>query len=462
MAGNDSATLQANNTDGGMALMVTQLELDALKFNIDNMFLIVNGIIVSFMQAGFACLEAGYVQPKNVTNILMKNILDLFFCAISYWLIGYGLAYGGGGCGYYGKEYFASVGMPEIKNGVWFFQYVFAATAATIISGAVAERCNFIAYVFYSVIISGFTYPIVSHWVWSSDGWLLKLGYTDFSGAGAVHMLAGTCSFVAALFIGPRIGRFGNFNGSNEYSGHSMPLVATGTMLLISGFLSFNGGSLGHITEPGDGVIVANSVSNTILGGSGAAVLMLILSNFGLAGKSKWPFAMTVNAILIGMVSVCGGVDQYTRLSSLIIGAIGCLVYLVLQWLVPFIKVDDPLECTAVHFGGGLWGVIAVPLFVKGGFWNNRDSMSLLISNSIGAGSIIAWSTVNSVILFGFLRVFDLLRVSKDKEIAGLDMSLHKEQAYPVTALSVENGHKNVKATVIRNAYDNMAMQTAQ
>jgi len=441
-------------------MFVSQLELYELKFNIDNMFLIINGLIVSLMQVGFACLEAGYVQPKNVTNILLKNVLDLFLCALSYWLVGYGLAYGGGGCRFYGKEYFAGLGVPESNNGVWFFQYVFAATAATIISGAVAERCNFTAYLFYSVVISGITYPIASHWVWSSDGWLMKIGYSDFSGAGPVHLLAGTCSFVAALFIGPRIGRFST-TASNQYSGHSMPLVTIGTLLLITGFLSFNGGSLGHITQPGDGVIVARCTINTILGGSGAAVVILALTKAGLVGESRWPFAMTINAILIGMVSVCGAVQEYTSLSSIIIGMIGCIVYLVLQWIVPRLKVDDPLETTAVHFGGGLWGVIAPPLFVKGGFWHNAGSMPLLKSNLIGAGSIILWSIINSVILFGFLRVFDLLRVSKDKEILGLDVSLHKEPAYPVTNFNIENGHKN-KTTIIRHTYDNMAMQETQ
>ncbi|CAI6347876.1 unnamed protein product [Macrosiphum euphorbiae] len=453
MALNISSTVILND------IMTTQLDLEELKLNIDDMFLVINGIIVSFMQVGFACLEAGCVQPKNVTNILMKNILDLFICAISYWLVGYGLAYGGGGCLYYGKEFFAGVGMPSSQNGVWFFQYVFAATAATIISGAVAERCNFIAYIFYSVIVSGVTYPIASHWTWSPDGWLLKIGYSDFSGAGTVHLLAGTCSFVAALFIGPRNGRFSTI-APNEYNGHSMPLVATGTLLLISGFLSFNGASLGHITKPGDGVIVANSVANTIFGGSGAAVVILIMAKAGLVGESRWPFAMTINAVLNGMVSVCGGVNQYTHFSAVMVGMIGCIIYLVLQWVVPRLKVDDPLETTAVHFGGGLWGVIATPLFVEGGFWNNPDSMPLLKSNLIGAGSIIVWSVVNSAILFGFLRVFDLLRVSKEKEIIGLDMSLHKEQAYPVTNIFIENGHKNSnKTTVIRHAYDNVAMQ---
>lgn len=445
-------------------LLATRMDLEYLKINMDDAFLVINGIIVTFMQAGFACLEAGCVQPKNVTNILLKNVLDLFFCAVSYWLMGYGLAYGNdGGCGFYGNQYFLGSGMPETQNSTWFFQYVFAATAATIISGAVAERCNFVAYVSYSVVVSGFTYPIVSHWVWSPDGWLRTSGYSDFSGAGVVHLLAGTCSFVAALFIGPRLGRFSSVAHPSEYSGHSTPLVATGTLLLISGFLSFNGASLGHISHPGDGVVVANSVVNTVMGGSGATVVILAVAKAGLIGTSRWPFAMTINAVLIGMVSVCGGVNEYSRLSAILVGMVGCLVYLALQWAIPLMKVDDPLEATAVHFGGGLWGVIAVPLFSKGGFWNNPDSMPLLKSNLIGAVSIVVWSAVNSVILFGFLRIFDLLRVSEDKEIIGLDVSLHKEQAYPANSINfIENEHKKNKATVIRHTYDNMAMQSTQ
>ncbi|XP_050521489.1 putative ammonium transporter 1 isoform X2 [Daktulosphaira vitifoliae] len=431
------------NTSNAHNNTITQIEFDELKKNIDDSFLIFNGIIVS---------KAGCIHPKNVTNILLKNILDLFFCSISYWFVGYGLAYGNGNP-YYGIDYYAGVGMPDDKMAFWFFQFIFAATAATLISGAVAERCNFIAYIFYSTIISGVTYPIVAHWVWAPNGWLLNLGYSDFSGAGAVHLLAGTCSFIAALFLGPRTGRFDSSN-PRDFNGHSMPLVATGTLLIITGFLAFNGGSLGHITSPGDGAIVAKSISNTITGGSGAAVCILMLSKAGFLGKSRWPFLISINGILIGMVSVCGAVNDYSYISSFTIGVIGCLVYVVLQYLVPLLKVDDPLEATAVHFGGGLWGVIAVPFFTKGGISNNS---SLLKSNLIGAGAIVLWSVINSVILFGFLKVFDLLRVSEEKEHIGLDISLHKEQAYPVsiTNINIENDNTN---TFSKNGHDNLAL----
>ncbi|XP_050437021.1 putative ammonium transporter 1 [Adelges cooleyi] len=433
----------------------TREEFEDLKNNVDDLFLILNGVIVSIIQVGLACLEAGCIQPKNVTNILLKNVLDLFFCSISYWLVGFGLAYGNGNP-YYGVEYFAGVGLPEKQMAFWFFQFIFAATAATIISGAVAERCNFIAYIFYSTIISGVTYPIVAHWVWSPNGWLNNLGYYDFSGAGAVHMLAGTCSFIAALFLGPRIGRFDYLN-EKEFKGHSMPLVAIGTLLIITGFLSFNGGSQGHITQPGDGIKVAKSIRNTIVGGSGGAVCIIIFAKAGLLGKSRWPFLMSINAILIGMVSVCGAVSDYTYISSFVIGVIGCLVYIVLQFLVPLLHVDDPLEATAVHFGGGLWGVIAVPFFIEGGIFEN---ISQLKYNLIGACAIILWSLLNSITLFGFLKVFDLLRVSKEKELNGLDISLHKEVAYPVSTLHVceENYKNNISFT--KHGLDNLALDT--
>ncbi|XP_054285199.1 putative ammonium transporter 1 [Macrosteles quadrilineatus] len=450
--------------------------LEYLDKNIDDMFLVFNAIIVSLMQAGFACLEAGCVNSKNVTSIIMKNVLDLFICGICYWLVGYSLAYSPGNS-LLGYSWWAGVGVSETSMAHWFFQFIFAATAATIISGAVAERCNFAAYIVYSSVISGFVYPVVSHWAWGEGGFLATLGYRDFAGSGVVHAVAGVCSFIAAAFVGPRIGRFEN-GLVVEKPGHSVPLVGIGGLLLVSGFLAFNGGSLGHISQPGDSEIVARSITSTIMGGSGAAVVVLVLSKVGLLGPPTWAFSTTLNAVLAGMVSICAAADIYSTLGAIITGAIACPVYLVLRSFVIYLRVDDPLDAVAVHFGAGVWGVIAMPIFSKGGlaYGVDNESVAQLWHNTVGVLVMIIWSTVCSVLLFGLLRLLNLLRVSESEELEGLDISKHNEPAYPEKGWHVSHppsvhNHNTLKkhgsySPALRAfskqptlAFDNMAME---
>ncbi|KAL0271894.1 UNVERIFIED_CONTAM: hypothetical protein PYX00_005058 [Menopon gallinae] len=251
------------------------------------------------MQCGFACLEAGSIRTKNVTNIIMKNMLDIFISCLAYWMVGYAFAYGRGNP-FIGLTYWAGAGIPKNKYSHWFFQFVFAATAATIVSGAVAERCNFVAYIVYSAVISGVIYPVVSHWVWAKGGWLIDMGYTDFAGSGAVHLLGGACSLIAAMLLGPRIGRFERV----EMPGHSIPLVGIGGLILITGFLAFNGGSLGTITTFDAGSSISMVISNTVVGGTSAAGIALIAGRTGLAGPKSWNFSLTLNGALTGMVGV--------------------------------------------------------------------------------------------------------------------------------------------------------------
>ncbi|KAK9496981.1 hypothetical protein O3M35_012781 [Rhynocoris fuscipes] len=370
------------------------------------------------MQAGFACLEAGAVRTKNSLNIIMQNLLDLFICSIFYYIFGYTLAYEEGNA-FLGYMNWAGTGLADSRLSYWFFQFIFAATAATIISGAVAERCNFIAYIVYSGLISGVVYPIVSHWAWHKDGWLQSFGYVDFAGCGVVHALAGVCSFISAAFLGPRLGRFTN-GKPNDLPGHSLPLVGIGALLLISGFLAFNGGSLGHISQPGDSEIVARSMLSTIVGGSGGAVVSLILGRLGLYGPSPWPFSMTLNATLAGMVSICGGPEAYATWAAFVVGAIASLVFFCLHHIVLFLKVDDPLDATAVHFGAGCWGVLARPFFTNGGLiYGNSDALSLLFHNAVGLLAIILWSTISSTIIFGGLKLLGVLRISDEEQMKG-------------------------------------------
>ncbi|KAG8309933.1 ammonium transmembrane transporter activity protein [Homalodisca vitripennis] len=418
----------------------------------------------------------------NLRDILISNLFRLsptliaFICGIFYWLVGYSLAYSPGNM-FLGYTLWAGVGMPEGRLAHWFFQFVFAATAATILSGAVAERCNFAAYIVYSSVISGFVYPVVAHWAWAEGGLLAEMGYRDFAGSGVVHALAGVCSLVAAAFIGPRTGRFQN-GVAVEKPGHSIPLMGLGGLLLISGFLAFNGGSLGHITEPGDGEIVARSIMNSIMAGSGAAVVILALCKLGLVGPSTWAFSTTLNATLAGIVSVCAGVDVFSPLGAIISGACACLVYLLFRFLVLYVKVDDPLDAVAVHLGGGLWGLISFPLFARGGivYGVNGQSIAQLWHNLVGAIIIMVWSAICSVILFGILRVTGYLRVSEEQELEGLDIAMHNEPAYPAKgwtqahslqtvdqqtyqkhgSYTLNQSHLSARPTL---AFDNMALE---
>ncbi|KAJ9592291.1 hypothetical protein L9F63_001187, partial [Diploptera punctata] len=389
------------------------------------------------MQCGFACLEAGSVRSKNTTNIIMKNIMDIFISSVAYWLVGYALAHGNGSS-VVGLTYWAGIGLPADKRAHWFFHCIFAATAATIISGAVCERCNYVAYIAYSAIISGVVYPLATHWVWDDEGWLTNLGYEDYSGDGPVHLLAGVCSFFGALFIGPRIGKFGfkknHQYGKEELVGHSVPLVGIGGLILIAGFLAFNAAALGQMTKADSEDTIAQVIINTILGGSGASISMLAISKLGLIGQPTWSFAHTLNSGLSGMVSVCAAANLFPMWGSMLSGIFMAPIYLALHNLMLIWRIDDPLDTVAVHFGGGLWGLISASFFAEGGivYGANYISGMRLVYRMIGAVAIIAWASVGSCILFGTLSICGKLRVSEEEEIKGLDIAMHNEPGYPI------------------------------
>ncbi|XP_026282722.1 putative ammonium transporter 1 [Frankliniella occidentalis] len=412
-----------------------------LRDNIDDVFLIGNGIVVVLMQAGFTCLEAGSVRSKNVTNIVLKNVLDMFISGVLYWLVGFALAFGSGSGplgSFFGGSLWAGggVGDPgQPRMSKWFFQFTFAATAATIISGAVAERCRFVTYLCYSATISGLVYPTVSHWAWHPDGWLNTLGFRDFAGSGVVHLLGGACALAGCVFLGPRRGRF--VGGEvQDLAGHSTPLTGVGALILAAGFLGFNGGSQGSITAAGDGVAVSTAVVNTVLSGAGGALCGLFAVRVGALSSPAWGFAVPTNAMLAGMVSVCGSVNSLAMWAAVVTGAVGAVFFLVLHSLLLRLQVDDPLDAAPVHLGAGLWGLFAGPLLSPDGILHSvtKESLMYLACNAAGALAILVWSLCCSAIMFTILRVSGLLRVSEDEEIKGLDVSVHKEPGYPVSA----------------------------
>lgn len=419
--------------------------LEALSSNLDQFFLIIMGCLIFFMQTGFAFLEAGSVRSKNTTNILIKNVLDVFLGAIAYWLFGYAFAFGDDSNGFIGKTYFALADLPSEKFSHWFFHFVFAATAATIVSGAMAERTEFKAYLLYSVFLTGFVYPIVTHWAWSDEGWLLEgvsytsgnvteaITYQDFAGSGVVHAVGGTVALVGAAIVGPRIDRF--VNGEPQLlSGHTVPKAALGGFILFFGFLAFNGGSQAAIASPDDANVVALAIVNTILGGATGALTAMIIKRLGYADK-YWSLLFTINGGLTGMVALCAGCNAVHPYAAVIIGLIAGIAYVAWSTVVLKLKIDDPLDAVAVHLGGGIWGVLSVPIF-------NKDNGILyegsLISfrgfgwNLLGVLVIMIWSAALSFVLFIILHLTKQLRVPKDIELKGLDIPKHGEPAYPL------------------------------
>jgi len=429
-----------------------------LEQELDQLFLIVMGMVVYLMQCGFAFLEAGSVRSKNTSNILIKNLLDSFVAGISYWLFGYPLAFGKGNA-FIGWTHWASHDLEDGQLAFWFFQFVFAATAATIVSGALAERCEFFAYFIYSFVITAFVYPVVTHWAWHEDGWLKvgqeyatgpndtmeSIGYEDFAGSGVVHVVGGAAALIGAICIGPRTGRFHHSEGSNTVlpiRGHSVPFAALGGFILFFGFMAFNGGSQTSISNAGDGAAVALAITNTVLSGSVAAFFTLIFQRLPCWDTPRWSLLLTINGGLSGMVAICAGCNVIRPWGACAVGLVAGGVYTLVSWSMIKMQQDDPLDAVAVHLGGGSWGVISVALLKytddsKGllvllfnGDWDRASGLRMAWQLA-GLMSIIAWTVIFCLIMFGSLRCFNMLRVSVDLEYKGLDIPKHGEPAYP-------------------------------
>uniref|UniRef100_A0A914HVX0 Ammonium transporter AmtB-like domain-containing protein n=1 Tax=Globodera rostochiensis TaxID=31243 RepID=A0A914HVX0_GLORO len=422
-----------------------RLDLDAFRsHNDDNQnafFLTFMALMIFLMQCGFAFLEAGAVQAKNVTNILTKNVLDSLITIVSYWTLGWALAYGPN---------------PDISNfGRFFFQYVFAARASTIISGAVAERAEFITFFVYSLLVPGFTYPVLSHWGWSSVGWLRQgpnIGdgtfhttYLDLAGAGVVHLCGGTISLIAAWMMGPRIGRFLDNGQLSKMEGHSVPLASLGGFILMLGFLAFNGGSVADISLPGNGQVVAKAMINTLLCGAFGAICTLILHKIR---NGKWTVLLTMNACFSrnGRISACAGCNQMDGWGTFVTGIGAGLIYMALSGLMLRLRIDDPLDAFAVHFGGGLWGLISVclvstsagrgviPSLITGDGTAIVRSLAQLGWNILSSLAIILWSSFVVLPVFGLLKLIGKFRVPAEIERKGIDIWKHGEEAYPLVA----------------------------
>ncbi|CAM9777635.1 unnamed protein product, partial [Heterosigma akashiwo] len=407
----------------------------------DLLFVLVCAFNIFLMQAGFALLEVGTVQAKNAKSILFKNTLDLAVSMMIWWCFGFGLA-GGGASGQTSRDFF---GIKDENAVPFIHSYVFAGTTATIVSGGVAERMNFAAYLAFSVVMVGMIYPLLAFWGWSSNGFLARLGYLDFAGSGLVHLCGGLAALIGAKLVGPRIGRLKEEAGAIkviELKGHSPVLSNFGTFVLLFGWLSFNGSSvLGGSTT--DIVVAARAINNTLLSVVGAA-----LSSFfdncrpkpdGQPGTHD--LAALNNAMLAGAVGITAGCAFVKGWAALVIGAVSYGVFKYFSLLVLAHKIDDPLEASSVHGACGMWGVLAVGLFAHPELTGGTPSSTgvflggggyLLGLQILGCVLILLWTGVVTLISF---KVLDRipgcqLRVDKDAELLGLDFAHHDGFAY--------------------------------
>ncbi|AEF82156.1 ammonium transporter [Leadbettera azotonutricia] len=430
---------------GGVAALFAQETLETLGFSLDVVWLFIGSILVFIMQAGFALVETGLTRAKNATNITMKNVMDFCFGAIVYWAVGWGFMYGTSAGGLIGTDQFFNGPMLlDMESGnfykSWFFQVVFAATAATIVSGAMAERTKFKSYLIYTCFISAFIYPISGHWVWGG-GWLANLGFHDFAGSTVVHSVGGWAALMGAAVLGPRIGKY--VKGADgtvtvkAFPGHNIPYAALGVLLLFFGWFGFNGASTGIATigEGGiwSGLNIARVAVTTCLAASAGAVGALV---FSWIWFKKPDCSMTLNGLLAGLVAITAPCAVVSPGASIIIGLIGgVLVVLAVEFIDKVLKIDDPVGAASVHLVCGIFGTLAV------GIWANAPDdgvvgilhgggFAQLGIQAVGVVSVGAWAAITSLILFLAIKAVVGLRVSPKEEMVGLDLSEHKSEAY--------------------------------
>lgn len=477
----------------------------ASEADVNNLFVFICAILVFFMHTGFAMLEAGGVQAKNRQSILIKNVMLIATSALSWWIIGYQI--NGGGPGKTGTDHagWSFIGQADGSKTSsvlaetpvdgetyigWFFGFAFAATAATIVSGAVAERTHFRAYIAYSAVLTAFVYPVVAYWVWNGNGWLLNAGdvqdsnkgYQDFAGSGAVHMVGGAAGLVGAILVGPRkfmddgqggyLPRFGEDGTVNTpYSpSSSVPFGALGTLILWVGWYGFNPGSAFAISGTAGGT-VGLAMVNTTLAASSAAFAYFCIGFF----KAEPDLSGILNSALGGLVAITANCNCVESWAAVVIGLIAGAVYISTSRLLKSLQIDDVIDAIPVHFFCGLWGVLSTGLFAATRFQGKHEpglfygSGQLLLWQCIGAVAITAWTMLITGLCLGGMHYMEWLRISEEEEKMGLDAMCAKygivsvntpespsqkkrqlklAEGKPMTGLDIESGPKDLAAPV--------------
>ena len=404
------------------------------KYMADTLWVLIAAFLVFFMQAGFAMVESGFTRAKNAVNILMKNLMDFSMGSIAYWAVGFAVMFGAGNAfmgtsGWFvpsESSVFGSLEWSSVPtHAAWLFQLVFAATAATIVSGAMAERTQFKSYLIYSIFITGFIYPVVGHWIWGG-GWLSTFGagMLDFAGSTVVHSTGGWLALTGAIVLGPRMGKYDSEGKPRPIAGHNLPLAALGVFILWLGWFGFNPGSqMG--ADAADISLIA--VTTNIAAASGAIAAMITAWIF----LGKPDAGMSLNGALAGLVSITAGCAFVSPVSAAIIGLLGGIVVVLSVLFLERLQIDDPVGAVSVHGTCGALGTILLGLFHKeqGIFFGG--SFGFLWAQIVGVVAVLAWCLATGFILFYAIKAATGLRVSEDEEMVGLDYEEHGASAYP-------------------------------
>lgn len=415
---------------------------ESVQSNLNVVWTLVGAVLVFTMQAGFALVETGFTRAKNAANIMMKNLMDFSSGSIAFYIVGAGIMFGATKLG--GWLGWAGFGMPSLMSGegVWdwtffFFQTMFCATAATIVSGAVAERIEFKSYLIYSVLISAFVYPISGHWMWGSlfgsesQGWIEALGFHDFAGSTVVHSVGGWIALAGAMMLGPRIGKYGHDGKARPIPGHSLVLGTLGVFLLWIGWFGFNPASytagIGSISR------VAMTTNLAACAGTVAALVTAWI----VTGKPD--LTMALNGSLAGLVAITAPCDLVTPNASIIIGLVAGVLVVLSVFFFDKLHIDDPVGAVSVHCVNGVWGTLAVGLFAAPealGYGNSMvglfygGGLKFLGVQAVGVGMTALWAFGMGLLIFSILKKMGILRVSAKTELKGLDVTEHGQDAY--------------------------------
>ena len=409
---------------------MTEEIMEVLNGQVFGVWFLIGAALVFWMQAGFAMVEAGFTRAKNTGNIIMKNLMDFCIGTCTFILIGFSLLLGEDMVGLIGKpgfDIFTSYADFDWSNFV--FNLVFCATTATIVSGAMAERTKFLSYCIYSGVISALIYPIEAHWIWGG-GWLAQMGFHDFAGSCAIHMVGGISALIGAKILGPRIGKFtkdksGKITKVNAFPGHNLAIGALGVFILLLGWYGFNGAAATSVEQLGS-IFVTTTIAPAI-----ATVTCMI---FTWVRYGKPDVSMCLNASLAGLVAITAPCDVTDALGAIIIGIVAGLLVVFGVWFLDYVlRVDDPVGAVAVHCLNGIWGTIAVGLFATTSAPGNDDliglfyggGFTLLGKQLIGFAAVAAWTVVTITITFLVIRAVVGLRVTEEEEIVGLDAMEH-------------------------------------
>lgn len=391
----------------------------------DTIWVLIGAFLVFSMQPGFAMVETGFTRAKNAGNIVMKNVMDMCLGSIVFWVLGFGLMFGTDIGGFIGTPDFfvkGDYGASYPSTAYFIFQTMFCATAATIVSCAMAERTNFLVYCIYSVLISAIIYPISGHWIWGG-GWLAQMGFHDFAGSTAVHMVGGVASLVGAKMIGARIGKYNADGTVNAIPGHSIPLGALGVFLLWFGWFGFNGAST--VCATGDDALVSMGAifitTNMAAAAAATATMIYTWIRYG-----KPDVSMTLNGVLAGLVAITAGCDMVSPAGALIIGLIaGVLVVAAVEFFDQKLKIDDPVGAISVHGVCGAFGTIATGFFALDGGLFYGGGTDFLVKQILGVVVVAIYVAITMTIIFKVLDKLFGLRVKESEEIKGLDMEEH-------------------------------------